>query len=346
MANGSLTMDAAVYALGIGPGDEVIVSPRSYVASAMCVALTGATPVFADVDPMSGCLTADSIDAVRTPRTRCVIPVHIGGWPCDMPAIATWAARHGIHVLEDCAQAHGASIGERAVGTFGTFGSWSFCQDKIMPTGGEGGMLCTSDAELFKKCWAYGQHGKDFDRAIAPSNNGNGSSDFRWLVDHAGTNLRMTEMQAAIGLCQLRKLDGWVGARRRNSLMMQEALRTIPELFVPETPAGHAHYRCVAFVRGDDAPARRDAVLVALREKGIPAMYGSCSEIYRERFFVDRGFVPANGGHLPIARRLGETSLTFLCHHTIDEGAMRVYSAAAGGGSAARVTLRSCVHPW
>ncbi len=338
MANGSLTMDAALRALGIGPGDEVIVSPRSYVASAMCVSLAGATPVFADVDPGSGCITPTTAEAVRSARTRAVIPVHIGGWPCDMPAIVEWAALHGIQVLEDCAQAHGAHIGGRPVGTFGTFGSWSFCQDKIMTTGGEGGMLCTSDHELYKHCWAYSQHGKDHDAAlgevsVAPLDPGR----FRWLVHHEGTNLRMTEMQAAIGLRQLAKLPTWSAARRRNSLIMQEALRAVPGLRVPETPEGHAHYRCVAFTTGTHAAARRNAALRALHTAGIPAMHGSCSEIYREPFFQARGLTPGSlgrgtldgEGRLPVARALGETSLTFLCHHTIDEGTMRAYASAA-----------------
>jgi dTDP-4-amino-4,6-dideoxygalactose transaminase len=336
MANGSLTMDAALRALGIGPGDEVIVSPRSYVASAMCVLLAGATPVFADVDPESGCITPATAESVRSPRTRAVIPVHIGGWPCDMPGFVRWAHPHGIHILEDCAQSHGGHIGGRALGTFGTFASWSFCQDKIMTTGGEGGMLCTGDPALFKRCWSYTQHGKDHDDALA-THSPTVPGSFRWVVRHEGTNLRMTEMQAAIGIRQLAKLPEWSAARRRNSLIMQDALRGVPGIRVPETPKGHAHYRCVAFTDGSDAAGMRDRLLQALHASGIPAMHGSCSEIYREQAFVDRGMTPSamgrgtldSDGRLPNARRLGDTSLTFLVHHTIDEGAMRAYAAAA-----------------
>ena len=336
MANGSLTMDAALRMLGIGPGDEVIVSPRSYVASAMCVALCGATPVFADVDPDSGCITTETAEAVRGPRTKAIIPVHIGGWPCDMPRLCDWAGRHGIQVIEDCAQSHGGHIDGRPLGTFGAFASWSFCQDKIMTTGGEGGMLATPDKDLWKMAWAYCQHGKDCDRSLTPAPAGS-APGFRWLVDHAGTNLRMTEMQAAIGLRQLAKLQSWSAARRRNSLIMQEALRTVPGLRVPETPAGHAHYRCVAFTTGDGAGRLRDHLLDHLNAARIPAMHGSCSEIYRERFFDMRGFAPRHAdrgpldaeGRLPHARALGETSLTFLVHHTIDEAAMRHYAASA-----------------
>ncbi len=336
MANGSLTMDAALRALGIGPGDEVIVSPRSYVASAMCVVLAGATPVFADVNPESGCITPASADAVRSPRTRAVIPVHIGGWPCDMPGFVRWAHPHGIHILEDCAQSHGGHINGRALGTFSTFASWSFCQDKIMTTGGEGGMLCTSDSALFRRCWSYAQHGKDHDAALMPREPDVPGS-FRWHVKHEGTNLRMTEMQAAIGLRQLTKLPAWTAARRRNSLIMQKALRDIPGIRVPETPEGHAHYRCMVFTEGDDAGAMRDRLLTALHAQRIPAMHGSCAEIYMEEAFRRRGFTPAQigrgpvdlDGRLPNARRLGETSLTFLCHHTIDEATMRDYASRA-----------------
>jgi dTDP-4-amino-4,6-dideoxygalactose transaminase len=340
MANGSLTMDAALRALDIGPGDEVIVSPRSYVASAMCVVLAGATPVFADVDPESGCITPSTAEAVRGPQTRAVIPVHIGGWPSDMPGFMAWAGSHGIHVIEDCAQSHGGHIDGRALGTFGTLASWSFCQDKIMTTGGEGGMLCTADADLFKRCWSFAQHGRDHDEALAPHKPAVPGT-FRWLVRDEGTNLRMTEMQAAIGLRQLAKLPTWSAARRQNSEIMQRALRGIPGLRVPATPSGHAHYRCTVFTEGDRAPARRDALLVALSKAGLPAMQGACPEIYLERAFQRRGYAPGivrrgaldSDGRLPNARKLGETSLAFPVHHTIDAETMERLAQA----------VRSCV---
>jgi dTDP-4-amino-4,6-dideoxygalactose transaminase len=333
MANGSLTMDAALRALGIGPGDEVIVSPRSYVASAMCVVLAGATAVFADVDFESGCITPATAEAVRSPRTRAVIPVHIGGWPCDMPAFMQWASTHGLHVIEDCAQAHGGHVDGRALGTFGTFGSWSFCQDKILTTGGEGGMLCTSDPALHRACWSYSQHGKDYERAFAHED-GAVPGSYRWLVGREGTNLRMTEMQAAIGLRQLEKLPAWHAARRRNSEIMQAALRGLPCLRVPATPGGHAHYRCMAFVTEGRGRQLRDHLLRALDRCGLPAMSGPCGELYREPIFSERRLTPAATGggrldaegRLTTARLMGETSLAFPVHHTIEEAQMRVYA--------------------
>ncbi|MCE9619646.1 MAG: DegT/DnrJ/EryC1/StrS family aminotransferase [Planctomycetes bacterium] len=327
MANGSLTLDAAMRALDIGAGDEVIVSPRSYVASAMCVVLAGAKPVFADVDADSGNVTVESMEAVRTSRTKACIPVHIAGWPCDMPGISSWGAKHGIHVIEDCAQAHGAGIDGRAIGTWGVFSSWSFCQDKIMTTGGEGGMLCTPDLRLWKKAWQFAQHGKDYDLSHAKSS----ELGFRWLVRHEGTNLRMTEMQAAIGLCQLRKLDDWVARRARNAAIMREALGSVRGLRVPETPEGHAHYRCMAYAvkseakSGESLAKRRNSMLSALAQANLPASVGSCSEVYREPIFAEHGLAPKSP--LPVAHALGESSLAFLVHHTIDEMSMHRHAA-------------------
>ena len=313
MANGSLTLDTALRVLNIGAGDEVIVSPRSYVASAMCAVLAGAKPIFADVEANSGNMTVASMEAVRTSRTKACIPVHIAGWPCDMPAISAWAAQHGIHIIEDCAQAHGAHIDGRSVGTWGVFSSWSFCQDKIMTTGGEGGMLCTPDLRLWKKAWQYSQHGKDYDLSHAKV----AEPGFRWLIAHEGTNLRMTEMQAAIGLCQLRKLDDWVDRRARNSAIMQEALRGLRGVRVPSTPAGHAHYRCMAYAH---TATDRPKLLAALVRAGLQANIGSCAEIYREPIFAQHGLAPTNS--LPVAHALGETSIALMVHHTIDEVTM------------------------
>jgi dTDP-4-amino-4,6-dideoxygalactose transaminase len=341
MANGSLTLDAAMRALGIGPGDEVIVSPRSYVASAMCVLLTGATPVFADVDQASGCITPETAEMVRSPRTRAVIPVHIGGWPCDMADFMAWAGRHGLHVIEDCAQAHGGHIDGRPVGTFGTLSSWSFCQDKIMTTGGEGGMLCTPDRKLHEQCWSYSQHGKDYRNTRMAGTSGP-APGFRWLVTGEGTNLRMTEMQAAIGLRQLTKLGRWSEARRRNAGVLHQALEGVPHLRIPAAPKGHAFYRAVVYTAGTEASALRERLLRDMHRQGIPATEGSCGEIYREEIFSARSATPASirrgtldsEGRLPVARGLAETSLTFFVHHTIDVETMRSYAKA----------VRDCMH--
>ena len=315
MANGTVTLDAALRALDLAPGDEVIVSPRSFVASASCVLLAGGIPVFVDVDPDSQNITPDTIAAAITPRTVGIIPVHLAGWPCEMGAIMDLAARHGLWVIEDCAQAHGAMIGPRVVGGFGTLGSYSFCQDKIMTTGGEGGMIVTDDAALYDRIWSFKDHGKD--RALVYATDH--PPGFRWLHGRGpGTNLRMTGLSAALGRVQLRRLSEWHRIRTRNALRLAAALAEAEVLRVPLPPPGitHAWYRLYAFVRPDRlAPGwDRDRILAEIGARGFPAFSGSCSEIYREGCFAAEGLHPAEP--LPTARALGETSLAFLVDPT------------------------------
>lgn len=315
MANGTVTLDAALRALDLAPGDEVIVSPRSFVASASCVLLAGGIPVFVDVNPDSQNITPDTIAAAITPRTVGIIPVHLAGWPCEMGAIMDLAARHGLWVIEDCAQAHGAMIGARVVGGFGTLGSYSFCQDKIMTTGGEGGMIVTDDAALYDRIWSFKDHGKD--RALVYATDH--PPGFRWLHGRGpGTNLRMTGLSAALGRVQLRRLPEWHRIRTRNALRLAAALAEAEVLRVPLPPPGitHAWYRLYAFVRPDRlAPGwDRDRILAEIGARGFPAFSGSCSEIYREGCFAAEGLHPAEP--LPTARALGETSLAFLVDPT------------------------------
>ncbi len=330
LANGTLALDLALHVLGIGPGDDVLVTSRSYVASASCVAMCGARPLFADVDPETQNVTPATLEAVRTPQTRAVIVVHLAGWPCDMPAIMGFAKRHGLKVIEDCAQSHNATISidgvPRHAGTFGDVGCFSFCQDKIMTTGGEGGMFVTDDDQLWRKAWAFKDHGKSYDAVF----NRTHPPGFRWLVDSIGTNWRLTEMQAAIGRLQLGKLPQWSAARRRNATIMREALGPFSFLRAPWPghAVEHAAYKLYVFVRPERLAEdwTRDRIMAAINATGYPCFSGSCPEIYLEKAFVDRGEGPAE--RLPVARALGETSLMFLVHHTIDEAAMRAYASA------------------
>lgn len=313
LANGSVALELALRTLGIGPGAEVIVTPRSFVASAFCVRLVGATPVFADVDPVSGAITAEAIAAALTDRTKAVIPVHLGGWPADMPAIAELARERGLIVIEDCAQAHGAEIDGRPIGSFGDAAAFSFCQDKIISTGGEGGLVTFRDDDAFERAWSFKDHGKNRARALEP----HGGSGFRWLHDSVGTNWRMTEIEAAIGLLQLEKLPEWRTRRIRNAAIWAEALRGIPGLRVPEPPSNVtcAYYKFYAFVEVDPAEnaPRRDRILEAAREAGLKIGSGSCSEMYREAAFADMKVEP-----LPVAKALGESSLMLEVHPTLD----------------------------
>ncbi len=320
LANGTLALELALYALGIGPGDEVVVPSRTFIASASCVVARGAIPVVADIDPVSQNLTPETIRAVLTPRTRAIIAVHLGGWPCDMEAIMGLARERGLFVVEDCAQAHGARYRGKPVGGFGDVSAFSFCQDKIVSTGGEGGMLLTNNTECWEKAWAYKDHGKSYDAVHRRQH----EPGFRWLHESFGSNWRMTEMQAAIGRKQLDKLDAWVNARRDHAAVLTEGLAGIPGLRLTPELEGirHAYYRYYVFIEPaalhDDWNQAR--IVSEIQAEGIPCFIGSCGEIYREKAFSQAGFQPP--ARLPVAGRLSETSLAFLVHPTLDVRAM------------------------
>ena len=315
LTNGTAALEVALRALGIGARDEVVVTPRTFVASASCIATIGAIPRFADVDSDSQNVTAESIDAALTPKTRAVICVHLAGWPCEMDAIMTLTEERRLSVVEDCAQAHGARYRGLSVGAIGNIGAWSFCQDKIMTTGGEGGMTTTSDGELRSRMWSYKDHGKAwgavYEREHPPG--------FRWLHESFGTNFRMLEAQAAIGRIQLEYLDDWHQRRTQNANQLLNGLSDIEALRVPRPPSHveHAWYKFHAFIRPDLLKTNwdRDRILDEAGAAGIPCFAGSCSEVYLERAFANTGWRPAE--RLPVARALGETSLMVLVDPTV-----------------------------
>ncbi|PKM35508.1 MAG: aminotransferase [Gammaproteobacteria bacterium HGW-Gammaproteobacteria-10] len=315
MANGTVALDVALKALGIGDGDEVIVTPRTFMASVSSIVNAGAVPVFADVDRDSQNITAKTIEAKLTARTKAVICVHLAGWPCDMDPIMALALEQGLYVIEDCAQAHGARYKGRSVGSTGHVGAWSFCQDKIMTTGGEGGMVTTNDRELWLRMWSYKDHGKSWE-AIYERQHPPG---FRWLHESFGTNWRMTEIQAAIGRIQLGRMSDWHRKRLDNAVAIWNCARSFSALRVPVVPAmiEHAAYKCYVFVEPQRLKPdwERDRILEAINECGVPCYSGSCSEVYLEKAFDDTGWRPAE--RLPVARELGETSLMFLVHPTL-----------------------------
>ncbi|ABF09597.1 DegT/DnrJ/EryC1/StrS family aminotransferase [Cupriavidus metallidurans] len=315
LSNGTLALDLALKGLGIGPGDEVIVTPRTFIASASCVVNAGAIPVFADVDPESGNLSAETIARVLTPRTKAVICVHLAGWPCDMDPIMELAARHGLKVIEDCAQAHGARYKGRSVGSIGHVGAWSFCQDKIMTTGGEGGMVTLNDEALWREMWAYKDHGKSFEAVYEREH----APGFRWLHETFGTNWRMLEMQAVIGRIQLRRMTEWTARRTEHAEAIHSACKPFSAVRVPVAPASstHAQYKCYVYVRPDHLAEgwTRDRIIQTIVDADVPCYQGSCSEVYLEKAFDDTGWRPAE--RLPIARAMGEDSLMFLVHPTL-----------------------------
>lgn len=326
LANGTVALDLALAGLGIGEGDEVVVTPRTFLASVSCVVNAGATPVFAEVDADTQCITAETIRAVVTPRTRAVICVHLAGWPCDMDPIIALAREHDLFVIEDCAQAHGARYKGRRVGSIGHIGAWSFCQDKIMTTGGEGGMVTTDDEALWKRMWAYKDHGKSWDAVYEREH----PPGYRWLHESFGTNWRMIEVQAAIGRIQLRRMADWHESRLRHAQQIWETARALPGLRVPSVPEGieHAAYKCYMFVQPELLASgwSRERIMQAIQDQGVPVYSGSCSEVYLEKAFDGTGLRPAQ--RLPVAQELGETSLMFLVHPTLTDAEIEQTCAA------------------
>ena len=321
LANGTVALDLALNALGISEGDEVIVTSRTFLASVSSIVNAGAIPVFADVDADSQNITAETIAAVITPRTRAIICVHLAGWPCEMDSIMALAQKHHLFVIEDCAQAHGAIYKGQPVGSIGHVGCWSFCQDKIMTTGGEGGMVTTNDRELWSKMWSFKDHGKSWEAVYEREH----PPGFRWLHESFGTNWRMMEMQAAIGRIQLKRMPEWSKTRLQYAEQIWAAARETSVLRAPEfkctgcnncdvsSGCKHASYKCYVFVEN----GKRDQYMDEINSRGVPCFSGSCSEVYLEKAFDDTGFRPES--RLPVAKELGETSLMFLCHPTLTQ---------------------------
>ena len=341
LANGTVALDVALKGLGVGPGDEVIVTPRTFIASVSCVVNAGAIPVFADVDHNSGNITAETIQAVLSPKTRAVICVHLAGWPCDMDPIMDLASHHNLAVIEDCAQAHGARYKGRSVGSIGHVGAWSFCQDKIMTTGGEGGMVTTNDELLWRSMWSFKDHGKSYEAVYERQH----PPGFRWFHESFGTNWRMLEMQAVIGRIQLGRMTQWNAIRQANAAALSAALLPfagldgpvrLPKLSCRGCTADsgndgskhcsancvHGQYKFYVYVRPQNLAEgwTRDRIIEAINSKGVPCYQGSCSEVYLEKAFDRTGWRPTK--RLPVARELGETSLMFLVHPTLTAGEM------------------------
>lgn len=317
LSNGTLALDVALKAINVGAGDDVIVTSRTFLASASSIVTAGANPVFADVDLNSQNITAETIQAVLTPNTKAIIVVHLAGMPAEMDDIMELAVKHNLFVIEDCAQAHGAKYKGRSVGSIGHIAAWSFCQDKIMTTGGEGGMVTTNDKALWNFMWSYKDHGKSYD-AIYHRDHAPG---FRWLHESFGTNWRMLEMQAVIGRIQLQRMSDWTAKRQANGNAIDAAvadLNVVRTVYVPDY-IEHAEYKHYLFVRPENLKQgwSRDKIIDAINEQDVPAFQGSCSEVYLEKAFDNTPWRPEQ--RLANAVELGETSLMFLVHPTLTE---------------------------
>jgi len=320
LGNGTLALDIALKALNIGVGDEVITTPRTFLASASSIVTSGAAPVFADVDLNSQAITAESIKAVLTTKTKAVIVVHLAGMPAEMDEIMALSKEYGFYVIEDCAQAHGAKYKGRSVGSIGHIGAWSFCQDKIMTTGGEGGMVTTNSKELWSTMWSYKDHGKSFDAIY----NREHPPGFRWLHESFGTNWRMTEMQATIGRIQLKRMGDWTAKRQGHAVQLDKAVRNLDCVRLVNIPKyiQHAEYKHYMFIKPEYLADgwNRDRIVNKIVEYGVPCFQGSCSEVYLEKAFDDTPWRPKK--RLPHAVELGDTSIMFLVHPTLTESEM------------------------
>ncbi len=315
--NGTNALILAAHALGISKGDEVIMSPRTFVASAFSIMHLGAKPIFIDIDRESQNMDTSLIEQAITPNTKAIMAIHIAGWPCEIDIIQEICKKHNLYLIEDCAQAHGAQYNNQSVGSFGDINAWSFCQDKIMSTAGEGGMVTTNNKQLWEKVWSFKDHGKNYDTVY----NKEHPPGFRWLHEDHGTNARLTEIQSAIGRLQLRKLDSWIDKRTKLANIFNDGFKDINGLRITLSPKHikHAYYKYYVFVENEKLKddKNRDFIMNALNKMGTPCYSGSCSEIYKEKAF-DKVF-PNGHTALPVAKELAETSLMFLVHPTIDQ---------------------------
>lgn len=321
VANGTVALDLALKALGVGVGDDVIVTSRTFLASASSIVTAGANPIFADVELDSQNISRRTIEAVLTTNTKAIICVHLAGWMCDMDPIMQLAEEKGIWVIEDCAQAHGAFYKGQSAGSIGHIGAWSFCQDKIMTTGGEGGMVTTNDENLWKKMWSYKDHGKNFDSIY----NKQHPPGFRWLHDSFGTNWRMMEMQAVIGRLQLQKMPEWTKLRNTNMHRVLASFENNPYFTVAMPPENYVHAAYKAYVQVNTAQMpegwSRDRIMTEINALGAPCFSGSCSEVYLEKAFDGTPWRPEQ--RLVNAKSLGESSLMFLVHPTLSENSIQ-----------------------
>ena len=311
--NGTVALELCLKTLGLKRGDEVIVTPRSFIASASCCAWYGIIPVFVDVDRNSQNITLKNIIKAITKKTKAVILVHLAGWPCELDKICDYCKNNNIYVIEDCAQAHGAKYKNKSVGGWGDINAWSFCQDKIITTGGEGGMITTNNELLYKKAWSLKDHGKGYDTVF----NKDHKPGFRWLHKNIGTNWRMTPIQAAIGICALDEINIWINHRRNIANIYNENLKDIHgiRLTIPPHFIYHSYYKYYFFIDKSKFKISRDALIELINKENIFCQVGSCSEIYNEKALMI--YHPKK--NLLITKELFNTSILLKCDPCISK---------------------------
>jgi dTDP-4-amino-4,6-dideoxygalactose transaminase len=324
-SNGTTALDLAFKAMNLDAGSEVLVTSRTFLASVSSIINAGLVPKFIDVSRDTQNIDVSKLENVITSKTKAILCVHLAGWPCDMDEIMCIANLHSLFVIEDCAQAHGAKYKGRPLGSIGHIGCWSFCQDKIMTTAGEGGMVATDNKEYWSKMWSYKDHGKSYDAVYNTKHN----PGFKWLHDSLGTNWRMTEIQGAIGRIQLTKMESWSATRNKYLAKIWNACSCIDALRVPkfkclsctgcnqENACIHGAYKCYVFLDNSKIHPEwsRLDIIDRINSAGVPCFVGSCSEVYLEKAFESLDCLPDN--RLPVAKELGESALMFLIHPSL-----------------------------
>jgi len=321
VSNGSVALELALKALNLKKTDLVIVTPRSFVISASCVLNLGLKPVFADVGD-NGNLSIEGIKKAYNRNVKAIIIVHLNGLPCDLDPILKFVKKNKLYLIEDCSQAHGAIYKGKKVGSFGDVSTWSFCQDKIISTGGEGGMISTNSQKLWLKIWSLKDHGKNHNSVFFKKH----KVGFRWLHDDLGSNYRMTEMQAAIGREQLKLLNQNLRKRNLIANLYLKGLREYynkfnilkkPVLKCASCPLKNkirkcnkclsAYYRLNLFVNTNEL--NQIKLIELLNKNRIDCSVGSCPEIYREKLFKKNKFYSKL--KLANANLLGKSSIMF-----------------------------------
>ena len=316
VSNGSVGLDIAIKALELPIGSEVIVTPRSYIASVTCVLNNNLKPVFADVDFNSQNISINTIKKIFSKKVKAIVLVHLAGMPCDMGPILKFAKKNKIRIIEDCSQSHGAKYKNKHTGTFGDISVWSFCNDKILNTLGEGGMVGTNSLKIYKKIYSIRDCGKNYSKITQKKPL---PTKFNWIHDYVGgSNYRMTEVQAGIGRYQLKQLNYWVKLRNRNSNLLRNSLKSYKSIYMPpiEKDFYHSYYRLYVYLNKKflNKSFSRKKIIELLNKNKIYCNTGSCPEIYREVIFKKKNFIKKR---LPVARKLSLITIAFLVHPTI-----------------------------
>jgi dTDP-4-amino-4,6-dideoxygalactose transaminase len=322
VSNGSVALEIALKALNLKKTAAVIVTPRSFIISASCVLNLGLRTIFADID-QNGNLSIEGIKKVYNKSVKAIIVVHLNGLPCDMDPILKFVKKNKLFLIEDCSQAHGAIYKNKKVGSYGNISTWSFCQDKIISTGGEGGMISTNSKKLWSKCWSLKDHGKNFKSIFYKKH----KTGFKWLHDNLGSNYRMTEMQSIIGRCQLKSLDKQIIKRTQIAYLYIDGLKDFwtkynllqkPNFICSTCPlknqankkcnfCRNVFYRLNLFI--NSKKIKQLKLINEFNKKKIACGVGSCPEIYREKIFKKLKAYPKK--RLANAKLLGETSIVF-----------------------------------